>query len=80
MYLYVLFGKFNSFFSISKYCTDFSKLTTPFGMPALLLFLAAVMVKLGGKFLVPTGKTQLYIGDRLFLVSQSKEHLEVLKY
>lgn len=39
-----------------------------------------VMVKRSGKFLVPTGKTQLYIGDRLFLVSQSKEHLgEMLK-
>lgn len=34
-----------------------------------------VMVKRGCKFLVPTGKTQLYIGDRLFLVPKVKSTL-----
>ena len=35
-----------------------------------------IMVKRGDKFLVPTGKTQLYIRDRLFLIADSQENID----
>ncbi len=35
-----------------------------------------IMVKRGDKFLVPTGKTQLNIRDRLFLIADSQENID----
>ena len=35
-----------------------------------------IMVKRGDKYLVPTGKTQLYLRDRLFLIAESKESID----
>ena len=37
-----------------------------------------VMVKRDGNFLVPTGKTRLFLGDRLLLISEDEKHLRNL--
>ena len=38
------------------------------------------MVKRGGRYLVPTGNTRLYLDDKLLLIAQEEAHLtELLK-
>lgn len=38
-----------------------------------------VMIKRRGKYLVPTGNTRLHPGDRLLLISEEKDNLDLLK-
>ncbi|MGM9843773.1 MAG: potassium/proton antiporter [Muribaculaceae bacterium] len=37
-----------------------------------------IMVKRGNKYLVPTGSTELHLGDRLFIVAESQNSIESL--
>ena len=37
-----------------------------------------IMVKRGNKYLVPTGSTELHLGDRLFIVAESQNSIDSL--